>query len=143
MVEGIRNIGYENITSLVQTGNSKPIKTANVDNANKAENKNETQITQDNSKATVADDKTVYSVKTESKADAEKKQDLSEKKTKVTVGSMGTDATYSYNKDIDRFTITITDRDTKEVLKEIPSEETQKMLKRLHTVNGMYLDTEA
>lgn len=46
-----------------------------------------------------------------------------------------------YNDDIERYTITITDAD-KEVVKEIPSEETQKMIEHLHTMRGMMFETE-
>ena len=49
---------------------------------------------------------------------------------------------FGYNDDIERYTITITDADDKEVVKEIPSEETQKMIEHLHTMRGMMFDTE-
>lgn len=59
------------------------------------------------------------------------------------VKAMGTDAKFSYNKEINRITITITDRASNEVIKEIPPEETQKMLERIHTMTGMIMDAEA
>ena len=58
------------------------------------------------------------------------------------IRNMHTDAKFSFNKDINRITITITDRDSKEVIREIPSEETQKMLERLHTLTGVMVDEE-
>ena len=56
---------------------------------------------------------------------------------------MGTSAKFAYNKDIDRITITITDKSDNEVVKEIPTEETQKMLERIHSMQGMLMDEEA
>lgn len=50
-----------------------------------------------------------------------------------------TNAKFEYNEDIKRITITITDENQK-VIKEIPPEETQKMLERLHTFTGMMMD---
>lgn len=49
---------------------------------------------------------------------------------------------FGYNDDIERYTITITDADDQEVVKEIPSEEIQKMIEHLHTMKGMMFDTE-
>lgn len=48
---------------------------------------------------------------------------------------------FGYNDEIERYTITITDAD-KEVVKEVPSEETQKMIEHLHTMRGMMFETE-
>lgn len=59
------------------------------------------------------------------------------------VRAMGTEAKFSYNKEINRITITITDRESNKVVKEIPPEETQKMLERIHTMTGMIMDAEA
>ena len=50
-----------------------------------------------------------------------------------------TNARFEYNEDIKRITITIMD-ENQEVVKEIPPEETQKMLERLHTFTGMMMD---
>jgi len=52
-----------------------------------------------------------------------------------------TNAKFEYNEDINRIIITITD-ENKEVIREIPPEETQKMLERIHTFSGMMVDTE-
>lgn len=49
---------------------------------------------------------------------------------------------FGYNDDIERYTITITDAEDKQVVKEIPSEEIQKMIEHLHTMKGMMFDTE-
>ncbi|MCM1539262.1 MAG: flagellar protein FlaG [bacterium] len=49
---------------------------------------------------------------------------------------------FGYDDDIERYTITITDADDQEVVKEIPSEEIQKMIEHLHTMKGMMFDTE-
>ena len=49
---------------------------------------------------------------------------------------------FGYNDDIERYTITITDADDQEVVKEIPSEEIQKMIEHLHTMRGMMFETE-
>lgn len=49
---------------------------------------------------------------------------------------------FGYNDDIERYTITITDADDQKVVKEIPSEEIQKMIEHLHTMKGMMFDTE-
>lgn len=59
---------------------------------------------------------------------------------KERIRSMGKSAQFAYNKDIERYTITITDRENKEVIKEIPSEEIQKMIEHLHTMRGMMFD---
>ncbi len=55
--------------------------------------------------------------------------------------ALGHDAKFGYNDDIERYTITITDSQEKEVIKEIPSEEIQKMIEHLHTMRGMLMDT--
>lgn len=47
-----------------------------------------------------------------------------------------------YNDDIERYTITITDADDQKIVKEIPSEEIQKMIEHLHTMRGMMFETE-
>ncbi len=52
-----------------------------------------------------------------------------------------TRAKFEYNEDIDRITITITDKDD-EVIREIPPEATQKVLERIHTFSGMLVDEE-
>ncbi len=49
---------------------------------------------------------------------------------------------FGYNDEIERYTIKITDADNKEVKKEIPSEEIQKMIEHLHTMKGMMFETE-
>lgn len=49
---------------------------------------------------------------------------------------------FGYNDDIERYTITITDAEDKQVVKEIPSEEIQKLIEHLHTMKGMMFDTE-
>lgn len=54
--------------------------------------------------------------------------------------SMGKSAQFAYNDDINRYTITIMDKDSKEIVKEIPSEQIQKMIEHLHTMRGMMLD---
>lgn len=48
---------------------------------------------------------------------------------------------FAFNKEIGRMTITIADASTKEVIKEIPPEETQRMLKRIRTMSGEWMDT--
>jgi len=58
------------------------------------------------------------------------------------VRSMGTNTKFEYNEDIDRIIITITDRSNKEIVKEIPTEDTQKMLEKIHTLSGMVVDAE-
>lgn len=59
------------------------------------------------------------------------------------VHSMGKSAKFEYNDKINRITITISDKSSKEVIREIPPEATQKMLERIHTMRGMMMDTEA
>lgn len=54
--------------------------------------------------------------------------------------AMRYDAKFGYDEEIDRYTITIMDADEKEVIKEIPSEEIQKMIEHLHTMKGMLMD---
>lgn len=49
---------------------------------------------------------------------------------------------FGYNDDIERYTITITEADDQKVVKEIPSEEIQKMIEHLHTMRGMMFETE-
>lgn len=56
--------------------------------------------------------------------------------------SMGTTAKFQYNEDINRITITIQDRETDKIVKEIPSEEMQKMIEKLHTMRGLLMDQE-
>ena len=55
----------------------------------------------------------------------------------------GKNTRYEYNKEIDRVVITISENGTDEVIKEIPPEEVQNMLKRIHTMTGMFMDEEA
>lgn len=55
---------------------------------------------------------------------------------------MGTVAKFKYDDDINRITITIEDRESNKIIKEIPSEETQKVLERIHTMCGMLMDEE-
>lgn len=55
----------------------------------------------------------------------------------------GKNTRFEYNKDIDRIVITISDSGTDEVIKEIPPEEVQNMLKGIHTMTGMFMDEEA
>ncbi len=55
----------------------------------------------------------------------------------------GKNTRFEYNKDIDRIVITISENGTDEVIKEIPPEEVQNMLKRIHTMTGMFMDEEA
>lgn len=59
------------------------------------------------------------------------------------VRNMGTDAKFEYNEDINRIIITITDKSNHEIVKEIPTEDTQKMLEHIHTMSGMLMDTQA
>lgn len=59
------------------------------------------------------------------------------------VRSMGTTAKFEFNEEINRITITITDKSNNEIVKEIPSEDTQKMLEHIHTMTGMLMDTQA
>lgn len=54
----------------------------------------------------------------------------------------GTSAKFSYNKKIDRIIITITDNANDKVIKEIPPEDTQKMLEKIHVMTGMVMDEE-
>lgn len=54
------------------------------------------------------------------------------------IKAMGRHARFSYNEEIARYTIT--DNDDKEVIKEIPSEQIQKMIEHLHTMRGMMMD---
>lgn len=58
------------------------------------------------------------------------------------VRSMGTNTKFEYNDDINRIVITITDRSNNEIVKEIPTEDTQKMLEKIHTLSGMVVDAE-
>lgn len=58
------------------------------------------------------------------------------------VHSMGTNAKFEYNDEINRITITISDKSSNEVVREIPPEATQKMLERIHTMRGMLMDAE-
>lgn len=55
----------------------------------------------------------------------------------------GKNTRFEYNKDIDIIVITISENGTDEVIKEIPPEEVQNMLKRIHTMTGMFMDEEA
>lgn len=52
----------------------------------------------------------------------------------------GTSAKFSYNKKIDRIIITISDNASDKVIKEIPPEDTQKMLEKIHVMTGMVMD---
>ncbi|MEG1848231.1 MAG: flagellar protein FlaG [Lachnospiraceae bacterium] len=52
----------------------------------------------------------------------------------------GTRALFSYNKDIDRIVITIKDNAKNDIIKEIPTKDTQKMLEKIHTMTGMLMD---
>lgn len=56
--------------------------------------------------------------------------------------SMGTSAKFEYNDKINRITITISDKSSKEVIREVPPEETQKMLERIHMMRGVLMDAE-
>lgn len=56
---------------------------------------------------------------------------------------LGTDAKFKFNEDINRIVITITDKSNNEIIKEIPSEDTQRMLEHIHTLTGMLVDTKA
>lgn len=56
--------------------------------------------------------------------------------------SMGKSAKFEYNDKINRITITISDKGSGEVIREIPPEATQKMLERIHMMRGMMMDTE-
>ena len=58
------------------------------------------------------------------------------------VRMMNTSAKFEYNEDIDRITIKIQDKDTNEIVREIPSEETQRMLEHIHTMRGLLMDQE-
>lgn len=58
------------------------------------------------------------------------------------VHSMGTSAKFEYNDKINRITITISDKSSKEVIREVPPEETQKMLERIHMMRGVLMDAE-
>lgn len=55
---------------------------------------------------------------------------------------MRTSAKFEYNEDIDRITVKIQDKDSKEIIREIPSEDTQKMLEHIHTLRGLLMDQE-
>lgn len=54
----------------------------------------------------------------------------------------GTSARFEYNEKINRVTITISDREDGEVIKEIPPEDTQRMLERLHLMTGIFMNEE-
>lgn len=54
----------------------------------------------------------------------------------------GTTAKFDYDEKINRITITISDRENGEVIKEIPPEDTRKMLERLHKMTGVFLNEE-
>ncbi len=56
--------------------------------------------------------------------------------------SLKYDVQFGYDDKIERYTIKIMDADNKEVRKEIPSEEIQKMIEHLHTMKGMMFETE-
>lgn len=56
--------------------------------------------------------------------------------------SMGKSAKFEYNDKINRITITISDKGSGEVIREIPPEATQKMLERIHMMRGMMMDME-
>lgn len=56
--------------------------------------------------------------------------------------SLKYDVQFGYDDKIERYTIKIMDADNKEVKKEIPSEEIQKMIEHLHTMKGMMFETE-
>lgn len=49
---------------------------------------------------------------------------------------------FSYNKEIDRIIITVSDRDSNKVLKEIPPEKTQKMFENLRLMSGLIVDSQ-
>lgn len=49
---------------------------------------------------------------------------------------------FSYNEDIQRFTISITDKDSNKVIKEIPPKGIQQVIERLHTMQGLLTDME-
>ena len=49
---------------------------------------------------------------------------------------------FSYNEDIQRFTISITDEDSNKVIKEIPPKGIQQVIERLHTMQGLLTDME-
>ncbi|MBQ8325833.1 MAG: flagellar protein FlaG [Lachnospiraceae bacterium] len=51
-----------------------------------------------------------------------------------------TNASFEYDEKIGRIKITITDAESKEIIKEIPPEGVQKMLERIHTMRGMLMD---
>lgn len=58
------------------------------------------------------------------------------------VHEYGTTAKFDYNDKMNRITITIMDRKNNEIIKEVPPEQTQKMLERIHAMTGIFLDTE-
>ena len=53
---------------------------------------------------------------------------------------LDTSAKFSYNKEINRVVITIEDNETEKVLKEIPTETSQKILENLSVAKGMVMD---
>lgn len=79
-------------------------------------------------------------------SDAEKQQSIQDDKSAKEIPRnkmTGKNTRFEYNKDIDRIVITISENGTDEVIKEIPPEEVQNMLKRIHTMTGMFMDEEA
>lgn len=46
----------------------------------------------------------------------------------------------SYNEDVNRFSVTVLDKDTKKVIKEIPSEDTLKILEHTRELAGLLVD---
>ena len=50
------------------------------------------------------------------------------------------DCEFAYEKDINRIAIKVVNRETKEVIREIPSQATIEMLKKLQEMEGMLID---